>query len=150
MYFILIIRKPPGYTRTDTLCAYTTLIRSCAVRRQLHARRLNAAGDRIGAQALAAVAAVRGKTLGALLHDVAHPEHGLDVLVQRRPPEQADLGDVGRAVARQAALALVGFQHRGLFAADVGPRAAAPLPRAVVREARGLQLGDLLQQEIGR
>src|SRR3546814_2612652 len=73
----------------------------------------------------------RGKPLGALLHDVAHPEHGLDVLVQRRPPEQADLGDVGRAVARQAALALDGVQHRGLFAADVGAGAAAPLQREI-------------------
>ena len=43
---------------------------------------------------------------GALLDDVAHPVHRLDVLLERRAAEQADLRDVRRAMARQAALAL--------------------------------------------
>src|SRR3546814_4548442 len=63
-------RVPLGHPVAELL---DQLLHRDAGRRQLHARRLNAAGDRIGAQALAAVAAVRGKPLGALLHDVAHP-----------------------------------------------------------------------------
>jgi hypothetical protein len=46
-------------------------------------------------------------------------------VLQRRPAEQADLGDVGRAQARLAALAFDRFDHRRLFAADVGAGAAA-------------------------
>src|SRR3546814_7706016 len=35
MFFFLIIRRPPGSTRTDTLFPYTTLFRSGARRRRL-------------------------------------------------------------------------------------------------------------------
>ena len=64
---------------------------------------------------------------GALLDDVADPVQRLDVLLERRAAEQADLRDVRRAVARQPALALDRFDHRGFFAADVGAGAAAQM-----------------------
>ena len=47
----------------------------------------------IAAQPLAAVAALAGEPVGALLDDVAHPEERLDVVDQRRAAEQADLRD---------------------------------------------------------
>ena len=112
------------------------LARGDAGRRQLHARLLHAAGDREAAQALALVAAVRGEPRRALLDDVAHPEQRLDVLLERRAAEQADLRHIGRAVARQPALALDRFDHRGFFAADVGAGAAAQMQLGVLGEAR--------------
>ena len=105
---------------------------------------LHPAGDRERAQALAAVAAVRGEPLAALLEDVAHPVQRLEVVLQRRPAEQADLRDVGRAQARHAALAFDRLDHRRLFAADVGAGAAAQhdLRHARIRR-RGAQLRQL-------
>src|SRR4029450_5944590 len=73
---------------------------------QPHARLVDASGDREAAEALALAAAVRREPGSALLHDVAHPEQRLDVLLERRTAEQADLRDIGRPVAWQAALAL--------------------------------------------
>src|SRR5260370_27424610 len=86
---------------------------------ELHAGVLDAAGHRKAAQSLAVAPAIGGEPGGALFHDVADPEQRLDVLLQRWPSEQADLGDVGRTMARQAALALDRLDHRGLFAADI-------------------------------
>ena len=43
---------------------------------------------------------------------------------------QADLRHIGRPVARQAALALDAFDHRRLFAADIGARAPAQMHAA--------------------
>ena len=65
--------------------------------------------------------------LRALLDDVADPVERLDVLLERRAAEQADLRDIRRAMARQAALALDRLDHRRLFAADVGAGAAAQM-----------------------
>jgi len=85
----------------------------------------DAPADAEAAQPFAAVAAEAAEPRRAVFHDVAHPVQGLEVVFQRRPAEQAHLGDVGRAHARLAALALDAFDHGGLFAADVGARAAA-------------------------
>src|SRR4029079_479326 len=90
-----------------------------------HTGLLHAAGDREAAEPLALAAALRGHPPGALLDDVAQPIERLDVLLQGRTAEQSDLRDVGRAMARQSALALDRFDHRGLFTADVGAGAAA-------------------------
>ena len=120
--------------------------RGDAGRRQHHARLLDAAGDREAAETLALMAALRGHPVGALLDDVAHPVQRLDVLLERRAAEQADLRDIRRAVARQAALALDRFDHRRFFAADVGAGAAPQMQLGVRREPRRLDLGDFLGQ----
>src|SRR3546814_12574029 len=39
-----MIRRPPGFTRTDPLFPYTTLVRSDAIRPRLHLRRIVAFG----------------------------------------------------------------------------------------------------------
>ncbi len=54
---------------------------------------LHAAGDRIGAQALAAVLLGGVENLGALADDAGDPVEGLDVVHERRAVEDADLGD---------------------------------------------------------
>ena len=82
----------------------------------------------------------------ALFDDVAHPVERLDVLLERRAAEQADLRDIRRAVARQAAFALDRFDHRRLFAADVGAGAAPQMQLGVRRQARRLDLGDFVGQ----
>ncbi len=69
----------------------------------------------------------------ALLDDVAHPVQRLDVLLERRAAEQADLRDVRRAMARQAALAFDRLDHRRLFAADIGAGAAPQMQLGVRR-----------------
>src|SRR5215471_13309730 len=68
---------------------------------------------------------VAAEPVRALLHDVPHPVHRLHVVLERRPPEQADLREIRRAQTRFTALAFDRFDHRGLFAADVraGPSA---------------------------
>ena len=95
-----------------------------ACRRDLHAGILDAARHREAAEALVAFLALRGEPCRAALDDVAHPVQRLDVLLERRTAEQADLRNVRRTVPRQAALAFDRFDHRGFFAADVGARAA--------------------------
>ena len=112
------------------------LARGHARGREHHAGLLDAAGDREAAQALALAPAVRGEPGGALLDDVAHPVQRLDILLERRAAEQADLRDVRRAMARQAALALDRFDHRGFFAADIGAGAAAQMDACVAGQAR--------------
>jgi hypothetical protein len=95
------------------------------------------------AQALAPVGAEAGEPARALFHDIAHPVEGLEVVLQRGPAEQPDLGDVGRAHARLAAFAFDALDHRGLFAADVGPRAAPQLDQGQRAGRVGLQFGQL-------
>ena len=50
-------------------------------------------------------------------------------------------------MARQAALALDRFDHRGFFAADVGAGAAAQMDRGVLCKARALDFGDLVDEQ---
>ena len=104
--------------------------------RQLDAGILDPAGHRKAAEALALVAALRGEPGHAFLDDVAHPEQRLDVLLERRAAEQADLRDIGRAMARQAALALDRFDHRRFFAADISAGAAAQMNLGVLATGR--------------
>ena len=85
---------------------------------------------------------------GAALEQLAHPVQRLEVVLQRRPAEQADLRHVGRAQPRHAALAFDRFDHRGLFAADVGAGAAAQLDARQARRGRvGLQAVEFLLQQ---
>jgi hypothetical protein len=90
------------------------------------------------------VAAVLREPLRAVFDEVAHPEQRLHVVLERGAAEEADLRDVRRAKARHAALAFDGFDHRGLFAADVGARAAAQV------DARQLRGGFAFSAAISR
>ena len=117
-----------------------------AGRRELDAGILDAAGDRIAAQAVAAVAAVALPPVRALLDDVAHPEQRLDIVDQRRQAEQPDLERIRRLVPRQAALAFDAFQQRGFLAADIGAGAAAHVHARTARR----QLGDFERQDLER
>src|SRR6056297_783550 len=92
---------------------------------QVNARLSDATGDGIGAQALAAIFLNRIKNLRPFLHDARNPVKRLHIVHERRLTEDADLRDEGRTVARLAALALDALDHRALFTADIGPRAAA-------------------------
>src|SRR5262249_3041854 len=95
-----------------------------AGRRQLDARVLDPARDREAARPLAAAPSLPREPFRPLLDDVAHPEQRLDVVDERRPPEQPDLRGIGRLVARQAALTLDALEHRRFLAADIGTGAA--------------------------
>src|SRR4029453_3406521 len=82
-----------------------------------------------------------------LLDDLAHPVQRLHVVLERRTAEQSDLSDVGRTQTRLAALALDRFDHRGLFAADVGAGAAAKMnvgdrTRRIGRHGPGPPFGE--------
>ena len=123
---------------------------SCSVmpgRRQVDARLLDASAHRERAQSLAAVPPVAGKPVRPLLDDLAHPVQRLHVVLEGRAAEQPDLRDIGRTQPRLTALALDRFDHRGLFAADVGAGAAAEMElgnpaRRIRLERRELALED--------
>ena len=72
----------------------------------------------------------------------------LDVLIEGRTPEQADLGDIGRPVARIAALPFDQLDHRQLFAADIGSGAAAELDLAGLDQTGLFERGDLMRQDV--
>src|SRR5690606_34118041 len=119
-----------------------------AGRRQMHARLLHATGDGEGTQAFATVATVPGKPLGPLLLDLAYPEKGLHVVLERRAAEQADFRHIRRTQTRLAALAFDRLDHRGFFTANVSTRAATQLDGrqreiGFLREERQLALQHL-------
>src|SRR5690625_1538134 len=103
-----------------------------ARRQHLDARLLHPARDRIGAHSLAAILLDRGQDLRPFMRDASDPPEGLDVVDEGRPIKNADLSDIGRAVARIAALALDRFYHRGFFAANIGAGAAAEIDIALL------------------
>ncbi len=70
--------------------------------------------------------------------DVRHVDERLDVVHDRRLPEQADLDRERRLVARLAAVALDRLEERGLLAADVGAGADAQLDVDAARVDRML------------
>src|SRR3984893_10259111 len=78
---------------------------------------------------------VGGEPGSALLDDVAHPVERLHGLLEGRAAEQPDLRDIRRTMARQAALALDRFDHRGFFAADIGAGAAAQINVCIFEQA---------------
>src|SRR5690606_34308350 len=84
----------------------------------------------------------------ALLDDVADPPERFDIVVEGWAAEQAILGDVGRAIARQAALAFDRFQHRAFLAADIGTGAAAKLDEARLDDPGRLERRDLSAQDV--
>src|SRR5262249_10754136 len=94
---------------------------------QLHAGIPDAARHGKAAESLALVTTLRGHPVRAFFNNVTDPEHGFDVLLQRRAAEQADLRDIGRTMTWQAALSLDRFDHRRLFAADIRAGAAAQM-----------------------
>src|ERR1019366_3552537 len=91
------------------------------------------------------MAALRSEPRCTFVEDLAHPEKRLEVMLECRPPEQSDLSDIRRAQARHAALALDRFDHRRLFAADIGARAPAKMdlrqrPRSELLQCRDFAL----------
>src|SRR5205807_9737477 len=96
------------------------LLRRDTSRRELYAGLSHAARDREAAQPFAPAPPVRCEPCGAFLDDIGHPVERLDVLFEGRPAEQADLCHIGWTMARQPALSLDRFDHRRLFAADIG------------------------------
>src|SRR2546426_12432139 len=73
---------------------------------EVHTGLVHPARDRKRPQALAPVPAVARAPLGTLFHDVANPVQRFQVVLERRPPEQADLRDVRRAQPRPSPLVL--------------------------------------------
>ena len=118
-----------------------------ARRREMDAGLGHASGHRERAQPLAAVATLSGEPRGALLQDLAHPIQRFHVVLERGPPEQADLRDVRRAQPRHPALALDRFDHRRLFAADVGAGAATQMNARQRARRIALERGDLVGQQ---
>ena len=82
------------------------------------------------------------------LQDLAHPVQRLHVVLERRASEETDLRDVRRAQPRHAALAFDRFDHRRLFAADVGAGAAPQVDRRQRARRIGLQRRDLALQDL--
>src|SRR4029077_15215743 len=72
----------------------------------------------------------------------------LDILVEGRTAEQPDLGDIRRPVARIAALAFDRFDHRRLFAANIGAGAAAKLDLTRLDQAGVFERGDLTGEDV--
>ena len=108
---------------------------------------LHAARDRERAQPLAAVAALRRRTTSPPFSSSSRTQYSVSKLCSSvGRPNRPDLRDVRRAQPRHAALAFDRFDHRRLFAADVGAGAAAQLDRrqragtAGARAARQLGL----------
>ena len=93
--------------------------------REVHTGFVHPARDRKRAQALAPVPAVAREPFGTLFHNVANPVQRFQVVLERRPTEQADLRNVRRTQARHPALAFDRLDHRRLLAADVRARAPA-------------------------
>src|SRR5258708_39052155 len=75
-------------------------------RRDLDAGLFDPAGDGEGAKPLAPVLALACEPLGAALDDVADPVQRLDIVDERRPAEEPDLGGRRRLGPRQGGLAL--------------------------------------------
>src|ERR1700734_3970483 len=117
-----------------------------AGRRKFHARILDPAGHRKAAEAFALMAALRRDPLRASLDDVADPIERLDILLEGRAAEQADLRHVRRAMPRQAALAFDRFDYRRFFTADISAGAAAQMNLAETIEVGVFELLDLLDQ----
>src|SRR5690606_6205566 len=86
---------------------------------------LDVAGELDGQRAARTTHAVIAVVLGALVQNDRHRSERDDVVDHRRLAEQTfDRGN-RRLVAHFAALAFQAFQQRGLFAADISPRAHA-------------------------
>src|SRR3546814_20972824 len=120
-FFVLMIRRPPRSTRTDTLFPYTTLFRSREGRQHPDRR---PGGERAGAGRPRHRHGV--PELRALPAHVGLPEHGLRAAQPRRP-EAGDRGagaEGGRhpAARRPARPAAAAALRRAAAACGDGPR----------------------------
>ena len=104
-----------------------------------HAGLVHVAADleELGALVLLAPEA-RLNQAGAAAQDGRDDRDALDVVDRRRAAVEARAGRERRLQARLAPLALQAFEHRGLFAADVGARAAVDEEVEVVAGAGGV------------
>ena len=107
----------------------------------------DAARKGIRPEALASVPFHAREDLAAFPHHPCDPVQCLDVVHERRTPEDADLGHKGRAVTGQAALAFDRLDHRAFFAADVGASAPAKVDVAAGDKAGRFQFCDLTPQD---
>ena len=85
--------------------------------------------------------------VGTVGEDVADPVQSLDIVDQCRASEDADLGNIRRTVAGEAALALDGFDHRRFFTADIGAGPAAQLDLYMIGKPGGANLVQLLTKQ---
>src|SRR5262249_15231254 len=76
------------------------------------------------------------------------PMERLDILVESRTVEQPDLGDIRRPVAWIAALAFDRFDHRRLFAANIGAGAATKIDLTGLDQAGFFEGGDLMAEDV--
>src|SRR3546814_14571706 len=94
LFFVLMIRRPPRSTRTDTLFPYTTLFRSLAMSQPLDRRHIRRAFSRAAAS-YDASAVLQHEVQARLLESLDEPE-------QAQPSAVLDLGcGPGRAAAAQ-------------------------------------------------
>src|SRR3546814_8676507 len=129
-----MIRLPPRSTRTDTLCPYSTLFRSCAAHRGARGpgadgRRSGARGERTGRRWPPAVAVVAdsgadepadGAAVAAVDDDQFHPHYHRAVDPAPRARASADAAEPGAGrpqpvslTVRDAAGPQRGEPHRG-------------------------------------
>ena len=109
---------------------------------------LSRARNGITAKTLGLTLALAGKPVGALFDNVTDPEQSLHIIDQSRTVEDADLRHIRWPVARQSALALDTFDHRGFFTANVCAGAAAEFDLRDTIETSSLDLRDLFQQDL--
>src|SRR5205814_9775467 len=93
------------------------------------------------------VAAGTGNPGWAFCKKVAHPVRRLQVVLKGGTPKQTDLRKVGRAEARLSALTLDGFDHRGLFAANISAGAPSKMDSRDGVRRFGLQFCDLALED---
>ena len=117
-------------------------------RRNLDAGVFHPSRNRVAAETGMAILALVVKPIRPLLNDVTDPKQRLDIVNQRRPIEDTDLGDIGRPMAGIAALALNRLDHSRFLAADIGAGAASKMNARVRDEPLGFQSGDFKVQQI--
>src|SRR5579871_3631230 len=112
----------------------------------MHAGLLHAATNGEGPQAFPAMTAVAREPGRTLFQDFPHPVQRLHVVLESRAAKQTDLRYVRRAQPGLSPLAFDGFDHRRLFAANIGARAPPQMDgRERVRGSR-LKRRDLTLQ----
>src|SRR3546814_11860077 len=116
-FFLLMIRRPPRSTRTDTLFPYTTLFRSARARQRQRNLIIDAIELDVGALAVPldviVADAMRVRRQARLRH---HPESGQQAAVAALPPQLntgVGIGRVAEILTRDEPHAAVREGHSG-------------------------------------